>query len=101
MVTFLPLKSKVLLKLVHTVISLYSTGGCHPKPGRVALHVTTPALVPQLPGSETLYSVFQGDRSPFTADTGSGFPARLRDGEEDGQHRTDGTQGSLRRQRVF
>ena len=74
MVTFLPLKSTVLLKLVHTVISFYSTGGCHRKPGRVALHVTTPALVPPPPGLETLYkTVFQGDRSPFTADTGSGI----------------------------
>ena len=81
MVTFLPLKSTVLLKLVHTVISFYSTGGCHRKPGRVALHVTTPALVPPLPGLETLYkTVFQGNRSPFTADTGPGFPARLRAG---------------------
>ena len=55
MVTFLPLNSTVLLKLVHTVISFYSTGGCHPKPGRGALHVTTPALVPAPPGLETLY----------------------------------------------
>ena len=74
MVTFLPLNSTVLLKLVHTVISFYSTGGCHPKPGRGALHVTTPALVPAPPGLETLYkTVFLGDCSPFTADTGSGI----------------------------
>ena len=74
MVTFLPLKSTVLLKVVHTVISFYSTGGRHPKLGRGALHVTTPALVPPPPGLETLYkTVFQGDRSPFTADTSSGI----------------------------
>ena len=74
MVTFLPLKSTVLLKVVHTVISFYSTGGRHPKLGRGALHVTTPALVPPPPGLETLYkTVFQGDRSPFTADTGAGI----------------------------
>ena len=74
MVTFLPLKSTVLLKVVHTVLSFYSTGGCHPKPGNGALHVTTPALVPPPPGLETLYKiVFQGDRSPFTADTGTGI----------------------------
>ena len=55
MVTFLPLKSTVLLKVVHTVISFYSTGGRHPKLGRGALHVTTLALVPAPPGLETLY----------------------------------------------
>ena len=56
----------------------------------MALHVTTPALVPPPPGLETLYkTVFQGDRSPFTADTGSGISCSAQGWRTDSTSQTD------------
>ena len=100
----LPVKPAVLLKVLHMVMAVYSTGRCHPKPAHAALHAT-----PHLPS----WSPHCWDKRQFKRVLSRATPypsqqTQVRDfllssglEEEDGQHHTDDTQGSLRRQSVF
>ena len=98
------MKSTVLLKVLHVVMTVYSTGRCHPKPAHAALHAT-----PHLPSwSPHLWDKRQFKRVLSRATLTLHSRHRLRDfllssglEEEDRQHHTEGTQGSLRRQSVF
>ena len=75
------MKSTVLLKVLHMVMAVYSTGRCHPKPAHAALHATPhlPSWSPHRWDKRQFKRVLsRATPYPSQQTQAPGFPARLR-----------------------